>query len=457
MENIIVQRQTVGARAASVAEEETKAAVEAIAATQQAHQQLTYEQLKAFWDEHQALRRDTGIGFEFQQQRLEELRKQVEDQRRLIDLQQEMLQQAAVAVNQQSAEIGELKETVMSPRGRSRWGLFADQESQDDQMDDGNDETHHPSSMNGAIVAGGNLPTPPVYKGCTKREKREFMDRYLSYQRRLQALAEGTGRSIALIPIGACVEHKTLVRICMFEVKKRADEMTGQDWKNYFLAAKVPNEADYVAIEMAMKSLSMDLSIKDGESRVLKLLTEFQNKLDGQDMDTFMYDEPKLCIKLLCRAIRPPTLKLSVEKDLQKERCKKLRSDITQFVDWLTQRVSAFFTFESSLPKSFHDQGDGNFKNRLKKAHVAAVNLEFVKGQCFKCGSKDHGIFQCPQAKPGEAKKLWMEYKNSRKAPYVRAQVPGGEQAAQDEAKSAKGSTLGGEIQQSGGGSCGWK
>ncbi len=74
----------------------------------------------------------------------------------------------------------------------------------------------------------------------------------------MQALREGTGRQIILIPVGACVEHKTLMRICMFEVKKTAEMMTETDWKNYFLAAKTCNESDYATIEGAMKSLQMD-------------------------------------------------------------------------------------------------------------------------------------------------------------------------------------------------------
>jgi hypothetical protein len=60
VENIIVQRQTMESRAVNPSEQGTKAAVEAIAA----QQALSYEQLKAFWDEHQALRRDTGTAFE---------------------------------------------------------------------------------------------------------------------------------------------------------------------------------------------------------------------------------------------------------------------------------------------------------------------------------------------------------------------------------------------------------
>jgi hypothetical protein len=47
------------------------------------------------------------------------------------------------------------------------------------------------------LLGGGNgLPLPPVYRGCTKKEKRKFMDKYLSYQKRLQALSECTGQRI---------------------------------------------------------------------------------------------------------------------------------------------------------------------------------------------------------------------------------------------------------------------
>ena len=47
------------------------------------------------------------------------------------------------------------------------------------------------------------MPMAPVYRGCTKKEKREFMDRYLSYQRRVEAMNECTGRRIALMNLGA--------------------------------------------------------------------------------------------------------------------------------------------------------------------------------------------------------------------------------------------------------------
>ena len=53
-ENIIVQRQVMASPGAL--EVQTRHQVDMLAASQQ----LTYDQLKQFWDEHQALRRDSG-------------------------------------------------------------------------------------------------------------------------------------------------------------------------------------------------------------------------------------------------------------------------------------------------------------------------------------------------------------------------------------------------------------
>jgi hypothetical protein len=190
------------------------------------------------------------------------MKAQPEEQRRVVQQQQELLQQAAVAVNQQLEEIGALRKTVMSPQGRNRWGLFAEATSDDFEMGQPSNESH---AAQGAMLARGNIPVPPQYKECTKREKREFMDKYLSYERRMQAISETAGRLIALNPVGASIEHKTLIRICMFEVKKSADQMTEQDWKSYLLAAKKTNEADYAYVEAAMRSLHMDVSLKDAD------------------------------------------------------------------------------------------------------------------------------------------------------------------------------------------------
>jgi hypothetical protein len=82
-------------------------------------------------------------------------------------------------------------------------------------------------------------------------------------------------------------------------------------------------------------------------------------------MDSIMFEEPKLCVTLLCKALRPMTLKAAVEKEMKKERCKNLRSNITEFIDWLIARVGAFLMFESSLPAP--PPHIGQIKNKKKR------------------------------------------------------------------------------------------
>ena len=204
-ENILVQRQVVTA----------PGAMDVLAASQQ----LTYEQLKTFWDEHQALRRDTGEALGqtnevLQQQHAnqEALRVAVEQQAQLVAQQQQQLQAASnvvahqqeqlqaasaasAAFQVQRSEVASLKEAVLSPRGQARWGMFAGEPARDEVESKGGEALHQD-----VLIAGGSMPIAPVYRGCTKKEKREFMDKYLSYQRRVEAMNECTGRRIALMP-----------------------------------------------------------------------------------------------------------------------------------------------------------------------------------------------------------------------------------------------------------------
>jgi hypothetical protein len=64
----------------------------------------------------------------------------------------------------------------------------------------------------------------------------------------------------------------------------------------YFLAAKSPSMVDYAAEKKAMRTIKMDLSIKDAGFRVLKLLSTFQDKLEAQDIESMLADEPKMYI-----------------------------------------------------------------------------------------------------------------------------------------------------------------
>ena len=47
----------------------------------------------------------------------------------------------------------------------------------------------------------------PMYRGSTKKQKRAFMDAYMVYARRLDTLSQGTGNTVFLMPIGACIDQ----------------------------------------------------------------------------------------------------------------------------------------------------------------------------------------------------------------------------------------------------------
>ncbi len=52
-------------------------------------------------------------------------------------------------------------------------------------------------------------------------------------------------------------------------------------------------------VESALRTLRVDESIKDARSRVMKLVSAFQERLEAEDMESFLFDEPKLNERLL--------------------------------------------------------------------------------------------------------------------------------------------------------------
>jgi hypothetical protein len=81
------------------------------------------------------------------------------------------------------------------------------------------------------------------------------------------------------MPVSTCIENKTLVRICLFKLKP-AEEVSEEEWKQYLLEARQPNMVDYSAVENALKTLRLEVSIKDARSRVMKLVSAIQERLE---------------------------------------------------------------------------------------------------------------------------------------------------------------------------------
>ncbi|GLE06744.1 hypothetical protein PINS_up016260 [Pythium insidiosum] len=88
------------------------------------------------------------------------------------------------------------------------------------------------------------------------------MDSYLVYERRIRALNQGANAKVFTMPIGACIEHRTLMRICQFELFRSDTEISEAEWRHYFLSAKSADEIDYTRLTQAVRVCrSMCLSV----------------------------------------------------------------------------------------------------------------------------------------------------------------------------------------------------
>ncbi|ETO66690.1 hypothetical protein F444_16226 [Phytophthora nicotianae P1976] len=143
-------------------------------------------------------------------------------------------------MGEQGQRLDSLAEAVR-PHVETRWGLFAGSNIFGSIGEE--HEVRGPSARDPMVTlaAGANMPVPPLYRGNSKQEKRDFMDSYMVYKRRVDALNQGTQTQVFGMPIGACIEQSILVRFCRFELFKPKVTVTEEDWKRYFLDAWNPD------------------------------------------------------------------------------------------------------------------------------------------------------------------------------------------------------------------------
>ncbi|GMF65784.1 unnamed protein product [Phytophthora lilii] len=192
---------------------ETRRQVEALAHHSAATYQLNAEQigqvqlqqdrLAAQTSEYLQAQHDQQVSLVEQQ---EEMRRQMDEHRKYLDEQYKILKAVGQAVGLQGQRLETLAEAVQ-PHLQARWGAFAQGAAVA-----ASERTQDISTV--TVAAGTNLPVPPIYKGSSKKEKREFMDSYAIYSRRIKALNQGSQAKFCVMPLSACIEQGTMVRIC---------------------------------------------------------------------------------------------------------------------------------------------------------------------------------------------------------------------------------------------------
>ncbi|RHY29894.1 hypothetical protein DYB32_004769 [Aphanomyces invadans] len=211
-------------------------------------------------------------------------------------------------MRQQHSKVEELDKKVR--RNNVRWGLFAAATNERPPAQ----AAPAVMSRSETLMGVQQVPLAPMYKGSTKRERREFMDEYHPYFRRVEAL----------------------------------NQITEDEWRDYFLSAQV-HELDLDWVAKAMAPLKMDMRIRDAESRVGRLLADFYEKLEQLDVVHLPSQEPKQSVKILTAAIQPAALKATVERQLAQEANKVYKTSVSAFGRWLIQLLDNFMLFESQM------------------------------------------------------------------------------------------------------------
>ncbi|ETI53022.1 hypothetical protein F443_03979, partial [Phytophthora nicotianae P1569] len=196
----------------------------------------------------------------------QDIMQQTEEHRRFLEEQFRLLKAAEEAVGLQGKRLESLVEAVQ-PHLQARWGAF----EQGAAPPSGNRSSETPVT----VAAGTSQPVPPIYRGSSKKEKHDFMDSYAISTRRIKALNQGTQASIFVMPLSACIEQSTMVRICGFELFKDERDVTEREWKNYFLSAHIPDHTVYKTLEREVKSLCMNIELQDAESRLSRLMADY--------------------------------------------------------------------------------------------------------------------------------------------------------------------------------------
>ena len=103
------------------------------------------------------------------------------------------------------------------------------------------------------------------------------MDQYEAY-RRENALANAQrpgGAQIRQVPLSACMDPLSVERIAFWGIGKDSHELVEEDWRTFFLGAQECDPVDIQKLDKAMHKLEMETGFQSAESRVSKLVSNF--------------------------------------------------------------------------------------------------------------------------------------------------------------------------------------
>ncbi|KAF0742575.1 hypothetical protein Ae201684P_008386 [Aphanomyces euteiches] len=186
------------------------------------------------------------------------------------------------------------------------------------------------------------------------------------------------------------------------------------------------------------------------------MLDELMHALEQDHQEWVLTQEGKVVVDVMAKAIKPYALRIAVQKQLQLQKNKALKSDVFRFVKWLRQYAAGFQMYvgldetptPTVAPKGEAQRagrGDGGSRGDGRAKPYAGAKGEGKGGTaakpaaekskedakpkkklgCLKCSDASHRVADCPMAAPGEAQKLLdAQLKKWREAVQVLGDMP---------------------------------
>ncbi|RLO07254.1 hypothetical protein DYB28_014879, partial [Aphanomyces astaci] len=126
------------------------------------------------------------------------------------------------------------------------------------------------------------------------------------------------------------------------------------------------------------------------------MFDELMRSLEQDHQEWVLHQEDKMVVEVMTKSIKPESLKTAVQKQLQLQRNKALKSDVFRGKPHMPRRDSGR-----------EDAAKNNGRVGGKAETTAPKNVEPpARKGCLKCGDMSHRVARCPKTAPGEAETL---------------------------------------------------
>ncbi|RHZ25567.1 hypothetical protein DYB26_003963 [Aphanomyces astaci] len=203
------------------------------------------------------------------------------------------------------------------------------------------------------------------------------------------------------------------------------------EWVAWFKSAFEEDPQDLDILKQRLqRAIRFDTKILDAESRVSRMLDELMRSLEQDHQEWVLHQEGKMVVEDMTKSIKPESLTTAVQKQLQLQRNKALKSDVFRYVNWLrtfaagqhlyvglddeskpspaAKPVEAPRGGKPQVPRRDSDREDAAKNNGRvggKAETIVPKNAEpAARMGCLKCGDMNHRVARCPKTTPGETR-----------------------------------------------------